>query len=197
MRSSLKALEKALGEVFARISYGVLASMLAVFAFLLAVWLPNIGLIANIFVSSHAPLSDKLTLALSLLGSIFTNFTLLSASYTIAVTALFGANVAMIAYFLKRTRRRLRRSEITAGIGGITSGALGVGCAACGSFLLSTVLSSLGAAGALAILPLHGGEFGILGVVLLVISLVIIAKKIAAPLVCDPEKQYEWDTERT
>ncbi|MDP3735147.1 MAG: hypothetical protein Q8R39_01830 [bacterium] len=182
----LRNLRRATGEVFGRASYAVLAVALTILAFLLAVWLPNIGLIADIFISSHAPLSRKLTIALSLLGSIFTNFTLFSAGYTIAIAMLFGANVTMIVYFLKRTRRRLQGQEIAAGTLGVASGALGIGCAACGSFLLSTVLSAVGAAGALAILPLHGGEFGILGVVLLVFSLVIIAKKIASPLICTP-----------
>jgi hypothetical protein len=97
---------------------------------------------------------------------------------------LFGANVAMIVYFLRRTRRRIQGVELAAGSLGIMSGTLGVGCAACGSFLLSTLLSSLGAAGAVALLPLHGGEFGILGVGLLFFSLIVIAKKIAAPAVC-------------
>ena len=67
--------------------------------------------------------------------------------------------------------------------------ALGIGCAACGSFILTTALSSFGAASALAILPLRGGEFGILSVVLLALSLVLISKKIAAPLICKPSQQ--------
>jgi hypothetical protein len=47
------------------------------------------------------------------------------------------------------------------------------------------MLSSFGAASALAILPLRGGEFGILSVALLAFSLILISKKIAAPLTCN------------
>ena len=195
MRNYLKNLQTAFSEVFANTSYIALASTLAVGAFLFAVWLPNFGLIGEVFSTSSAPLAAKLKVAVSLLGGISTNFSFLSAGYTIAIAALFGMNLAMVVYVLKRTRLRrgfggqarasLGGQNLGAGIGGIASGALGIGCAACGSFILSTALSSFGAAGALAILPLRGGEFGILSVALLAFSLILISKKIAAPLTCN------------
>ncbi len=185
MRNYLKNLQTAFSEVFANISYIALASTLAVGAFLFAVWLPNFGLIGEVFSTGSAPLAAKIKVAVSLLGGISTNFSFLSAGYTIAIAALFGINLAIVVYFLKRTRAGLGGQNLAAGVGGIASGALGIGCAACGSFILSTALSSFGAAGALAILPLRGGEFGILSVALLAFSLIFISKKIAAPLTCN------------
>ncbi len=182
MRDYLKNLQVAFGEVFANASYIALASTLTIFAFLFAVWLPNISLIGEVFSTSNAPLAAKLKVAIALLGGIGTNFSFLSAGYTIAIAALFGINLAMVVYFLKRTRAGLGRQNFAAGVSGIASGALGIGCAACGSFILTTTLSSIGAAGALAILPLRGGEFGILSVALLALSLILISKKIATPL---------------
>ncbi len=189
IKDHLRNLQIAFSEVFARTSYIALASVLAISAFLFAVWLPNFGLIGEVFGTSSAPFAAKLKVAISLLGGIGTNFSFLSALYTIAIAVLFGVNIAMIAYFLKHTRNRFTGKDVVAGIGGIASGALGIGCAACGSFILSTILSSIGAASALAILPLRGGEFGILGVILLLVSLVLISKKIATPLICKPSQQ--------
>lgn len=189
MRNNLNNLRLAFSEVFASTSYIALASALAVTAFLFAVWLPNLGLITDIFTTSSAPLAAKLKIALSLLGGIRTNFSVLSAGYTIAIAALFGVNIAMVVYFLKRKRNLLAKQEMAAGIGGVASGALGIGCAACGSFILTTALSSFGAASALAILPLRGGEFGILSVALLLVSLFLISGKIAAPLICNPSQK--------
>lgn len=186
MKENIKNLRVAFGKVFANTSYIALASMLTITAFLFAVWLPNFGLIGEVFSTSSAPLAAKLRVAITLLGGIGTNFSFLSAGYTIVVATLFGINLAMVVYFLKRTRAGFGRQNLVAGLGGIASGALGIGCAACGSFILSTMLSSLGAAGALAILPLRGGEFGILSVVLLAFSLILISKKIAGPLTCKP-----------
>ena len=184
MKRHLKNLQAAFCQVFARSSYIALASVLAIVAFLLAVWLPNLGLIGEVFSDSSAPLTTKLNIALSLLGGIGTNFSLLSAGYTIAIAVLFGINVAMIVYLLKQKHVAAAGQNIAIGSGGVASGVLGIGCAACGSLILGGVLPSLGAAGALAMLPLNGEEFGILSVALLVVSLLLISKNIAGPGAC-------------
>ena len=184
MRRYLQNLRAAFGRVFAYPSYIALAGVLAVLAFLLAVWLPNLGLIAQVFWGSNAPLAAKLGIALSLLGGIGTNFSLLSAGYTIAIAVLFGLTTAMIAYLVKQRRIAAAGRNIAIGSGAVVSGVLGVGCAACGSLLLGAVLPSLGAAGALAALPLNGEEFGILSVVLLFVSLLLVSKNIAESIAC-------------
>lgn len=185
MKNVLKNLQVAFRVVFTHPSYIALASALAIPVFLFAVWLPNIGLIADIFTTSSAPLVMKLKFVLNLLGGIGTNFSFVSAAYTIAIALLFGVNMAMVAYVLKRKRVVLARHDVAAGFGGMASGALGIGCAFCGSFILNVILSSLGAAGALAIFPLQGGEFGIMSIILLLISLLLISKKFASSLTCN------------
>lgn len=185
MHNYIKNLQIAFSEVFSRISYIVLALALAAIAFAFAVWLPNAGLITEVFSASSAPLMAKLKVTTSLLGGIGTNFSILSAGYTIAIAILFGINAAMIVHLVRRSRASIGREGILAGGGGITSGVLGIGCAACGSFLLTAILSSFGAAGALALLPLRGSEFGILSAALLFVSLLFISKKIAEPLLCN------------
>ena len=184
MRRHLKNLRSAFGRVFAFPSYIALAGVLAILAFLLAVWFPNLGLIAQVFSDSNAPLAATLGIALSLLGGIGTNFSLLSAGYTTAIAVLFGLTAAMIVYLVKQRRIAAAGQNIAIGSGAVVSGVLGVGCAACGSLILGAVLPSLGAAGALAALPLNGEEFGILSVALLFVSLLLISKNIAEPIAC-------------
>ncbi len=188
MTHHLKNLRAAFGQVFAHPSYIALAGVLAILAFLLAVWFPNLGLIGEVFSGSNAPLAAKLGIALSLLGGIGTNFSLLSAGYTIAIAVLFGITAAMIVYLVKQRRIAAAGQNIAIGSGAMASGVLGVGCAACGSLILGAILPSLGAAGALAALPLNGEEFGILSVALLFISLLLISKNIAEPIVCPPAR---------
>jgi len=180
----LKNLRAAFGQVFAHPPYLALAGVLAILTFLLAVWFPNLGLIGEVFSGSNAPLAAKLGIALSLLGGIGTNFSLLSAGYTIAIAVLFGITAAMIAYLLKQRRVAAAGQNIAIGSGGVASGVLGIGCAACGSLILGAVLPSLGAAGAVAALPLKGEEFGILSVVLLFVSLLLVSKNIAESVAC-------------
>lgn len=175
---------RALQKVFRNPRYALLAFVVSVGVFMLAVWLPNMKLIVSMMGHPGIPFTQKFDLPVSLLGSIVTNFTLLSASYTIAIALLFGMNVAMIAYFLRRKIDDAKQSGIATGFLGIASGVIGMGCAACGSFLLTSILSLFGASGILAFFPLAGGEFGILGVILLAVSLYLTAKQIQNPAVC-------------
>ena len=183
MKAHWDNLHTAFREVFARTGYIVLASVLALIAFAFAVLLPNFELIFGLLNNSSAPFVTKISIVASLLGGIVTNFSLLSAGYTIAIAVLFGINIAMIVY-LTRKRRQLGGKTVSVGVGGVVSGLFGVGCASCGAFLLTAVLSSIGAVGILAYLPLQGGELGLIGVALLAVSLVLISKKITQPLMC-------------
>lgn len=161
----------------------ILTLIVSVSAFAFAVWLPNFRLIVDIVSSPDISFASKIEVPFSLLGSIATNFTPLSASYTIAIAVLFGIYMAIVVYFLKHRIKEVGQGGIATGFLGVGSGVLGIGCAACGSFLL-TSLTFVGAGGILASLPLGGSEFGILGVLLLVIAVYITARQIDSPLVC-------------
>ncbi len=175
---------QSLQKVFQKPVYVLLALVLSAAMFAFAVWLPNIRLITNIVTSADVSFASKVELPLSLLGSIATNFTLLSASYTIMIAILFGMYISTLMYFLKHRIKEVGQSGVTTGFLGIMSGVLGVGCAACGSFLLTSILSLVGVSGALALLPLGGSEFGIIGVLLLGTAVYMTAKQIRNPLVC-------------
>ena len=187
----LSNLRVAFGQVFAHPSYIGLAVVLAIVVFLLAVWFPNFRLIGEVFLDPNTPLAAALGIALSLLGGISTNFSLLSAGYTIAIAVHFGLVIAMVAYLAQQRRIAAARRSIAIGSGAMASGVLGIGCAACGSLILGVLLPSLGAAGALAALPLQGEEFGILSVALLFVSLLLVSKNIAESTAC-PLAQKEY-----
>lgn len=178
---------RALKQVFAEGRYVLLAATAGLAVFILATWLPNLGLVWQIAASGSIPLADKLKVLTALVGSIGTNFTVFSALTAISVAVLFGLNLAMIAYYY-RLRRRLREGgqvvAATGSLGGMAGGLFGVGCAACGTFVLSPALTVLGAGGAIALLPLGGEEIGPLGVGMLGFSLFLTARKIARPGVC-------------
>jgi len=175
---------EALQKVFQKPLYLLLTFITSLTVFVFAVWFPNISLIVKTMGHPGVPFSQKLDLPISLLGSITTNFTLLSASYTIAIAVLFGINLAMIIYFLRQRIGRARQKGVATGFFGLASGVVGMGCAACGSLLVFSIFSLVGVSWILLYLPLNGGEFGILGVILLVISLFLVAKRISSPLTC-------------
>lgn len=153
----------------ALIALGVGASIFA-----LAVWLPNLRLLSMIW-SGSASLADKITLPLKLLASITTNFTPLAALYTVLIAVLSGINVALIAELIRS--RQMVAGGAMAGVSGVAAGALGLGCAACGSLILIAFVGTAGAS-AFSFLPLGGSEFGILGVVLVGYSTFLLSKQI-------------------
>ena len=179
---------KAFKQVFYNTRYLILAGIVGFVVFAFSTWLPNLGLISKVITSSTASFFDKATFLAGLLGSIQTNFTLFSASYTIAIAVLFGINVAMFVYFMNRRKKFAKQSGMAASAGGLFSGMLGIGCAACGTLVLGPLFALVGAGGLIAILPFGGQEFGIAGVGMLGFSIFLTAKKIQDPLVCEIKK---------
>ena len=174
-------------RVFKEWTYVLIAVVVALVLFVFATWLPNLGLIWKIVVSPSVPFLDKANVLASFVGSIQTNFTVFSALYTIAIAVLFGVNAAAVTYYVKLRRRLSRQTGqagAAAGIGGLASGFFGIGCAACGTFVLGPILSFVGASGLIALLPFGGQEFGLVGVAMLGFSIFLVAKKIREPLVC-------------
>ena len=172
--------------VFKKPLYVLLATVVAGSVFVFAVLLPNFRLIGTVFSSDTATFNEKNLLLLSLLGSIGTNFTVLSASTVITVAILFGIQVSLLLYYVRRVKTKIKITKTGAsGLGGLVSGLFGIGCAACGTFVLTSVLALFGATGLLAFLPFGGVEFGFLGIGLLGYSIYLLLKKINDPLVCE------------
>lgn len=154
-------------------------------AFTGAVWLPNLSLFMTV-VQSASPVLDKLQFLATMYQSIATNFTIVSATYTILIAILFGVQITLLVYYIKKTKtnRASLRGVSGTGLGGLIAGIFGIGCAACGTFILTAVLSVVGAGGLLAFLPFGGEEFGFLGVGLLLYSIWLLLYKLEAPNVC-------------
>ncbi len=140
---------------------GILAAILFLFV---AVTVSNLPLLWALGMNGALSVS----LVLSMFGALFTNMTLLLAMVTVVNALLFGAIVAM-------TVRRQTRLPSTRKQKGVLFGTLlalfGSGCASCGALLFGSALPFVGGGALLALLPLEGGEFAILGTVLLVVAL--------------------------
>jgi len=174
-----------LKHVFRNVRYVLLASVVALGMFTGAILLPNTKLVFQVIPDTTIALNAKLLLLFSLFESIQTNFTVVSATYTIAIALLFGINIALFVHYIRARKATSVGSGAAAGVGGVVSGIFGIGCAACGTFILTWVLGLFGAIGLISFLPLGGEEFGILGVLLLVVSVYMIAKKTSEAPTCE------------
>ena len=182
--------QRQLGIILTKPLYVFIAILTAWAVLTFAVLLPNMQLIGVVLFSDTASALEKANFLFSLYGSIGTNFTLVSASSTVVIAVLFGVNVILLLYYIRRVRGAVSnvRSTGVAGISGLISGVLGIGCAACGTFVLTSVLALIGVGGIVTYLPFKGVEFGFIGVGLLLYSTYSLVSKIDSPLVCRIEQ---------
>lgn len=151
----------------------------------LLLW-PSRALLLSVFTSEAASLGQKVMLLVSVIGSFLGSHGLFSTVIVGLVTLLFSLNVTVFVYYVRRAQKSMRSDTRIhlSGVAGLISGLLGIGCVACGSIILTALLSSVGATGFLLLLPLHGGEFGLLGLILLGVSIHLLVSKINDPLTC-------------
>ncbi len=177
-------IRRVLQKVFSKPKYALLAFIVTIAVFSFEVWFPNWKLIFTVIASPSVSFTEAIGIIFGLFFSIGTNFTVVSASYTIAIAILFGINVTLLTYYISVRKGSLRGKGGALGIGGLISGIFGVGCAACGSFILTSLLALIGIGGALTFLPFGGEEFGFIGVGLLGYAIYWTSKKIQEPVVC-------------
>lgn len=115
---------------------------------------------------------------LTLLGELYPFVgTIYDPKFSVALTvlaALTGANLALTAYHVRE--HGLSGGESASGLVGVALATLGAGCAACGAALLTGVLSLVGAAGLVTLLPFEGLEVALLAGAVLVLSMHWIAR---------------------
>jgi len=125
--------------------------------------LPNRSLILSL--PETYSIWDKTRIIFSLLGSLGTNFSTASLISYIFISILTGMNIALV-YDQVRSRTKLHRTN-GLGVIGVIVGVLGVGCTACGSVILSSLVGLTAASQFIGLLPLNGLEFTITSLVLI------------------------------
>lgn len=173
-------------RVYGRPLYLAVAATTATLTLSVLLLFPNRALVFEVMLLAETGVLSKLLFLINLHGVLFTNFTLLSATSTVIVAVLFGINVSLLWYYVARARRisRSDRTLTLTGVGGFISGLFGIGCAACGTIVLSGFLKLLGIAWLVAYLPLHGAEFGLVAIVLLGVTTYLLIRRINDPLLC-------------
>ncbi|MFC4552504.1 MULTISPECIES: hypothetical protein [Halorussus] len=118
-------------------------------------------------------LDDRISILAGVYPFLGTSYGPVTGAALVCVAALAGVDAAMVVYHFREHGFGARESGGSAV--GLALGALGAGCAACGSAVLAGVLSLFGAAGAGTFLPLEGLEFSVLALATLVLSVFWVA----------------------
>ncbi len=172
---------RSISTVLRKPPYAIIAIAATLLFLLVASWLPNRALLRYILGSGAFSLADKLSFLFSLKG-LTINATKLSLSLLISTAILFGINIALLSYYLKK-RASLERAAGASTLG-ILGSLMGVGCASCGSVILASLFGFAASATVTGALPFKGLEFSAAGLFLVAFSTYFVARKIARPLVC-------------
>lgn len=168
--------------VFTKPLYIVVALIITMFFLFFNIWFSNFGLLVSLLGSEQTNVVDKLFILGSSLEIIQTKYLIFDRFLIITLALLFGVNVAMTTFLLSR---RVRLSNAAgASFFGTIAGILGIGCASCGSLVLTGILGVSTSASIIAFLPLKGAEFSAFGIILIFFSIYLISKKITSPEVC-------------
>jgi len=151
-------------------AFALIAGIVGLSVFVLT---QNLTLVSDVIVGGSLPLSNRVTVLLGLYPFLGTSFSVVSGLALLLVAVLLGVDLAMVAYHVREHGLSLESGGGSA-VGALL-GTIGAGCAACGPALLVGLLSLVGAAGALTLLPFEGLELTGLAALALVLSIFWIA----------------------
>jgi hypothetical protein len=149
--------------------YGAVAVLVTLVALTVAVAVQNWALVSDVVLGSGVSLGARVGVLFGLYPFVGTAYTAVQGALVVTATALLGVDLALLAYQLRE--HGVAGKESAGGVGGAVLASLGAGCAACGSAVLAGILSAVGAAGVLALLPLDGLEFAIVAIAMLLVSI--------------------------
>ncbi|MFC7069268.1 hypothetical protein [Halobaculum lipolyticum] len=182
-RRDLRLVARTVRLVLGVPAYGALAVVVSVLALSGFVLSQNVALVRDTVIGGSLPLDARLTILVEQYPFVGTVYEPLPGAMLVVIALLTGANVAVVAYHLRENGILGGDERDGAGAGGTSAGgsvggavgvflgALGAGCAACGSAVLVGVFSLVGASGVVLFLPFDGLEFTLLALVPLGLSL--------------------------
>ena len=174
---------KALGLIFKKPGYLILFAGVSFLTFFVSLWLTNRELLAYILFSDNFSFQSRVIILVNSLAIIKTNFTPASRVLVIVLSLLVGINLAVQVYYCRQWFS-LQKKVSSLSLLSLLVGFLGVGCAACGSVVLSSLFGFSAAAVFLGFLPLQGLEFGLFGVFGLSLSTYLMVRKIDQNFAC-------------
>lgn len=158
--------------------YLLLTLALSVVFVELLFWLNNINLLFYIFLTPNLNILQKIQFVASTYTSIWQSSTSFVAYMFLIISFLQGNMMACLFYIVRR--KRIKGIVKTAGSGGLASilAALGLGCAACGTSLITPILAFLFSSTSTALADSVGGYVLILGAIVSIYGLYSIGLKI-------------------
>jgi hypothetical protein len=149
-------------------AYAVVALAVAAGALSLFVFSQNISFVSFVATAPY-PLGARISILLELFPFVGTSYGPGTGLALLTVSLLTGVNIALVTYHVREHGLSVEQGGGSAL--GVVLGLLGAGCAACGSAILVGLLSLVGGAGLVTLLPFDGLSLSLLAAVVLVFSM--------------------------
>lgn len=161
-----------------------LVALIAGALFIMLILLAKNGSAAFSALSFDAlPLLKRLSLAGGTLFDVQNTFTRGALVLALGGALVGGINLSLAYTYIRLRGELITQSGLYSGMG-LVLAFLGIGCAACGTALLSVLFSFFGASALLSLFPYQGLEIGFFGLLILSIATYVLAKKVNTPGVC-------------
>lgn len=157
--------------------------VMAVFLYAVGLILPSLTLLLFILGDLTLSAGAKLTFLLSFPRALIADIPLNENILLIVISLLGGLYFSMLVYYFKKHRAVGSYAVAGGGLTGLFASWVGLGCAACGTLLL-TSLGLSGGSVLVSLLPYEGREITVLGILFLLGGIYILNKIIKKPLVC-------------
>lgn len=158
-------------------SYAFLASFVALSLTVISFGLAIRSIVALSFQFPAVNFAHRILLTLESFRAVPLNLSTFAIVFILIIAVLTGINIALLVYYFRRRAQFFRGSSM--GFLGIASGIIGVGCSACGSVILSSFIGLSASWALIGWLPLHGAEFSILAILLLLYSIFSLSQKLS------------------
>jgi len=168
--------------VFGNINYITIAVITALLFVVSSIWLANYNFLYHTFVSDLLSLDYKIKIVFNFVELIKTSVVISTLITISIISILFGINIAALIFYIKK-QISISKGIKASGWASLVS-LLGVGCFSCGSVIISSIFGFSATAAFLGFLPFHGYEFGVIGIISLLISIYLLAKKINNNFAC-------------
>lgn len=168
-RKDFQTISSTLKEVFfSDWKYIVLFSLVFLFTMLIFTFFQNLSFLYNVVIFGNLEAINKLVIVLNMLPFLSGAISPLNSILILLISFIFSLNICLSIDFFRQSKSGVK--EASASLMGGVVGGLGIGCAACGSVLLASLLSFFGIS-SIAFLPLDGASVSFFSLFLLIIGL--------------------------
>lgn len=144
----------------------VISAFLGLSVFVLS---QNLELVQTVLLNNYLTIEQRVTVFSQLYPILGTAFSPIKELFLLLSAGLFGINLSMVVYYFREHTVNVQSG--TGSAVGVIFGTLGAGCAACGSVVLTGLLSFVGATSVLALLPFDGLSFSAIALVVFLLSI--------------------------